>query len=407
MRLLIFIIFFFLAVNGFAQERLTRDEAIALALKNNATIKSSAFEVESTQQLRKTSFDLPKTGITVMTGRYNSYADDNSITISQIIPFTVFGSQGALNRSLAASSSLKKAAIENEVVYEVKRVYNRLLFEYSYRTLLLQQDSIFEGFYRSAAARYKSGETQLLEQATADAQRNEGKNRIRLNETEINNLRNHLAVLTNSDFIPELAAGELSELPVTVSLDTSALSGNPSLAYARQQIEISAKEKKLEKAKAAPDLHIGYFNQTLIGTLDPESGDIADKGDRFSGFQIGISVPLWFAPHQARVRASAYRQKEAESNFAVSQLNTRMQRDRALQQLETSRNSLRYYRESALPNADLILKHAHVGFREGDIDYASYLLSLQQAMRIQEGYLQALHDYNQNIIYIEFLSGNK
>ena len=46
-----------------------------------------------------------------------------------------------------------------------------------------------------------------------------------------------------------------------------------------------------------PDLNIGYFSQTIIGTQDvngvPQN---FGKDYRFTGVQAGISVPLWFSP---------------------------------------------------------------------------------------------------------------
>jgi cobalt-zinc-cadmium resistance protein CzcA len=408
MRVLTIIGFFFVATNGIAQELLTEEQAVAYALKNSAVIRSAEYEVEAARQLRKTSFDLPKTDVSVMFGQYNSYSrDDNNITISQTIPFTAFGSQGALNRSQITSSTLKKSVEENTLIYEVRRTYNQLSYAYSRRALLLQEDSIFEGFYKAASLRFKTGESTLLEQATADAQRNEARNRIRLNDADIVGLRSRLRALLSSDFIPDIAGKGLIELNPTVPLDTSVLQNNPSLAYTRQQIDVSGHAQKLERARFAPDFRIGYFNQTLIGAMNPANGELATSSERFSGFQVGISLPLWFGPHHGRVKSAAYRQKEAESNYTAEQLNMQAEVQRALEQFQASRNSLTYYHSSALPNADLILRHAQTGFREGDIDYAAYLLSLRSAMQIRENYLQSLRDYNQNVIYIEFLSGYK
>jgi cobalt-zinc-cadmium resistance protein CzcA len=302
---------------------------------------------------------------------------------------------------------MKKSVTENALVYQVRQVCQQLSFAYARAQLLFQLDSILEGVYRSASARYQSGEAKMLEQTAADAQRNESKNRLRLNDAQIMRLRHQLKALLNSEFLPDLSAKELTELRNENPMDTSLLATNPSLTFSRQQINVAENETKLERAKFAPDLRIGYFNQTLIGSPDPETGNLSDKSDRFSGFQVGLAIPLWFGPHQGRVKAASFRQKQSQSEFEAEQRNLTSQLEQAFQQLDASGSSLNYYRTSALPNADRILKHALLGFREGDIDYAEYLLSMQGAMRIREGYLQALHDYNQSIIYIEFLSGNK
>jgi cobalt-zinc-cadmium resistance protein CzcA len=343
-----------------------------------------------------------------MRGQYNGYAkNDNNITVSQSIPFTVFGSQGKLNQSRQASSLLKKDVTENELIFEVKQTYYQLAYVYNMRLLLSQEDSIYEGFYKAASIRYKSGETNLLEQTTAEVQRNDAKNRLRQNASDILTLRTHLKSLLYREDLPDIEDKVLPEIMVASALDSALISANPSLAYARQQIAVAEQEKKFQAAKSSPDLLLGYFNQTLIGTVNPETGSVAGSSDRFTGFQVGLSIPLWFVPHRARVRAAAFEQKVAESSFFSEKAMLSGEFEKAIQSFQTSKSNLEYYRASALPNADLILRQSQIGFKDGDIGYAEFLLGLKSATSIQQVYLQSLYDYNQNIIYLEYLAGNK
>ena len=382
-------------------------EAINYALKNNLNISAAGFEVESQKQLKKTSFDLPKTEVSLLYGQYNSYSkNDNNITVTQSIPFSSFGSNGKLNKSLLVSSELKKASSENELVYEVKRTYFLLAYKHAVRKLLFQQDSIFGEFYRAASARFKAGETNLLEQTTAEVQWNDAKNRTLQNDSEIIILRTQLKNLLNTSVLPDILDGELDELSFLLP-DTSIISQNPSLQYARQQIAVAENERKLQTAKSAPDLLIGFFNQTLVGTIHPETGALATNSERFIGFQVGMSLPLWFASQHGRIKSAAFKVKVAEINYSANQLNLASQVEQAIQSIQKNRNSLNYYQSSALPNADLILKQSQAGFRGGDIGYTEYLLALRNALSIRENYLQTLNDYNQSIIFMEFLLGNK
>ncbi len=406
MRTTITLITCCLCINSFAQTRLSVDEAINFALRNNAGIKAAAFEAESQRELKKTSFDLPKTDVTLLYGKYNSYAIDNNTTISQSIPFTALGSQGKLNRSLAAAAEIRKASTQNELIFQIKQTYYQLAFVYAKNKLLVKQDSIFEGFYKAASLRYKAGETKLLEQTTAEMQRNEIKNQIRQNEGVLSALQTELGSLLNSNAIIEIADTVLNALEFKLALDTVSYLSNPALAYSQQQIVVSESQKRVEAAKFAPDVIVGYFNQTLIGTPNFESTP-ATKSNRFSGLQVGVSFPLWFVPHQARVKAAEFNKKAAESNYNNFQISLRAKLKQAIQQYIKNKSSLEYYQTSALPSADLILKQSQSAFKGGDIGYAEYLLGLRNVITIQEVYLQTLNDYNQSIIYIEYLSGNK
>lgn len=409
MRAFVILFFCFSLSESLAQQNTySLQQAVDYALKNNAVVTAANYQVEVERQLKRTSVDLPKTQVLLMKGQYNSYAkNDNNITVMQTIPFDALGSQSRYHRSLIASSELGKAVTENELVFSVKQAYYQLAGAYSTRELWVQQDSIFEGFYRAASARYKSGETNLLEQTTAEAQRNEAKNRVRQIDSDIVALRSRLRALLNSGDLPEISDNALTEIELTVALDTGAIAANPSLAYARQQIEVAKAGKRVEAARAAPDFMIGFFNQTLTGVQDTESGYIAGKGDRFTGFQAGVAIPIWFGPHQARTRAAEFSRLSAESKYASTQRMMTGELQQAIQAYTKNRNSLSYYKETGLPNADLILKQSQTAFRNGEIGYAEYLLGLRNANSIRENYLQTLSDYNQSIIFIEFLVGNK
>lgn len=409
MRTIIFVIALFYCFHGFCQsDRVTVEQAVALALKNNDGIKAASLDLESQRQLRKTGFDLPKTNASLLYGQYNSYAkQDNNFTITQSIPFTSLGSQAGLNRSLVASSELNKAKTENELAFQVKQVFYQLVYSRARYELLLQQDSLYEGFLKSAAARYKSGEANLLEQTTAETQRNEVKNRLRENEANVSILRTQLKTLMNATVLPEIEYASFTTLSLPNAVDSTTINSNPSMAYMRQQVEVAKSYKKVEAAKFAPDFLIGYFNQTLIDVVNTESGAIATKSDRFTGFQVGLSIPLWFVPHQARVKAAEYSKQSATSRYQYGQAQLQGELQQVLQAHERNLKSLEYYQSSALPNADLILRQSQLAFRNGEIDYAAYLLGIRSALSIKESYLQTISDYNQNIIYIEFLSGNK
>lgn len=403
-------LFLLMTLIGKSQQLLTLEQAIESALQKNEGVQAASYNIESQKALKKTGFDLPKTNVSLLYGQYNSYAkNDNNLTVTQTIPFTAFGSQGALNRSLVASSELKKAATENELIFQVKQVYYQLAFLRAKQKLLEQQDSIYGGFLKAASLRYKTGEANLLEQATAESQRNEVRNLLSKNQADQLVIRNQLKTLINSEELPDITDAELNQISFSNTPDSVAVQANPSARYMQQQMQVAKNEKKVEAAKAAPEVMLGFFTQTLIGIQDAESGSgaIASSSDRFTGFQVGLSIPLWFVPQQGRVKAAEYNRQAAESNYQYYHKTLQGQYQQAMQEYTKNKNSLEYYTTSALPNAELILKQTLLAFSNGEIGYAEYLLGVQKAIAIKEGHLQTLNDYNQSIIYIEFLSGNK
>lgn len=408
MRTILYCLLLFASFASIAQgDAITLEEAVRVVRASNLSIRSANYDIEAQQRLKKTGFDLPKTNAMLMYGQYNSYKNDNNITVTQTIPFTALGSKAYLNRALLASAELKKDVTENDIVYQVKQVYYYLGYTIKRRELLLQQDSLYEGFLKAATFRYEAGEGKLLEKANAETQRNETRNQLMQNDADIMVLRTQLKALLNSNNLPTASNNSFTEIQITTLPDSLAIQSNPMLAFQRQQIDVAKGEKKFAKGSFAPDLTIGYFNQSLVDVINVENGSMASQRERFSGVQVGLAIPLWFAPHQGRVQSAEAKSKAAQSTYQYQQIQLSSQLEQALQRFAKSRNSLEYYKNSALPNADLILRQAQTAFREGDVAFAEYLLSVRNALAIKEGFLLTLSDYNQSIIYIEYLSGNK
>jgi cobalt-zinc-cadmium resistance protein CzcA len=408
MKLLSTIIFTCALHVALAQGTYTIQQAIDAAKQNNASLKAAAYDVKSQEQLKRTSFDLPKTNVSLLYGQYNSFArNDNNITVSQTIPFTAFGGQAAYNRALVASAILKRDMTENDLLFQVKQVYYQLAYTVARQALLVQQDSILGGFLKSANLRYKTGEANLLEKTTAETQSNEIRNQLNQIEADVRTLQSQLQVLVGTKEASIGLGNELYEAELKENPDTSALAINPSLAYIRQQAEVAKSEKKLQAARFAPDLQLGFFNQTLIDVPNPETGALATPGTRFTGFQVGLAIPLWFVPHQARVKSAASNRDAALSTFQYQRSLLDAQFDQAMEQYSKSKKSVDYYRTSALLNADLILKQSQTSFQAGEIGFAEYLLSVRSAVTIKDGYLTALNDLNQSVVFIEYLTGNK
>lgn len=391
---------------GQAQEEISVEEAIRLSLENNKSIHAASLDVDYYKQTRRTSSDVGKLTATLMSGQYNSYATDNNITLTQSIPFpTVFTSQRSLGNAMIEGVQLKKAATENELAYQVKQVCYRILFLKAKEKVLFSQDSIFGSLVKAAELRYKTGESRLLEKTTAETQRNEVWNTLALTRSDVLIYEKLLGTLTGSDESITVSSANIRK-SLNLSTDTTALTNNPQLRYLQQQVAIAEGERKVTAAKALPDIVVGYFNQTLVGTLNT-ANERATLDNRFDGFMIGLSVPLWIAPQTARVKAAKINEQKSQKIFEYNQSLVEGQWQRALQEYIKNKSSVDYYETSALANASLLLRHSDLAFRSGEIDYTEYWLAIRNAIQIRDNYLNSVDNLNQSIINLEFLAGIK
>ena len=130
-----------------------------------------------------------------------------------------------------------------------------------------------------------------------------------------------------------------------------------------------------------------------------------DGSKRFTGFQVGISIPLWFVPQAARVKAASINQQVVQSNYEQFQVNMQGQYNQAVQEYLKNKNTIAYYEQNALPNADLLINQSDKAFKSGEIGYGEYLQGLKNALFIKASHLRAVNQYNQSVIALEFLIG--
>jgi len=382
-------------------------QAVQMAIDSNLSVQSSAYSMDVQKSLKSATWDIPKTVVEGQYGQFNSYSKDNSFTVSQTIAFpTVYINQSKLATANIKSSEWQYKASQLEIATQVKQVYWQLSFLHAKRKLLIYQDSLFSGFLRAAELRAKIGETNKLEMITARSQSLEVQNQLKLVTADLDIFNRKLLTLLNTKatlFPADTILRRADFIPIA---DSSALAGNPSLGFVQQQKEISRFEKKLEQSRMLPDFSIGYFNQSIQGTQDVNgTPSTFGLGDRFTGIQAGIAIPVWFGPYTAKTKAAKLNELIAQTNAEYYTKSLTGSYLSLIDEYNKYNRSVEYYEKQALPEADLIIDQAALSFKGGAMDYLDYILSLNRALSIKHNYLDALNSYNQTIINIEFITG--
>jgi len=162
----------------------------------------------------------------------------------------------------------------------------------------------------------------------------------------------------------------------------------------------------LEQSRLLPDFNIGYFSQTIQGTQEVNGiPQTFGTGDRFSGVQAGIEIPLWFAPHTSRIKAASLKEQVAQTDAEYYSKSLAGSYRSLLGEYAKFSNSVDYYEKQAVPEANLIIDQATRSYKAGAMDYLDYILNLYRALTIRHNYLEALNNYNQTIISIDFITG--
>lgn len=384
------------------------DQAIQVALQNNRSIKSANINIDYQQSFRKSATDIGKTNVVMTYGQYNNFNQDNNFTISQTIPFpTALANQSSYANSLIKSSEIRLSVTKSELINSVKLAYFQIAFFKAKEKLLREQLTIFENFEKASNVRYRTGEANLLEKATATSQAFEIRTLQLQNLDDIKIEEYRLQMLLNSSTPTTITDTNLQKRELSINYDSTAMVANPNLRLIKQQIEVSQKAKEVEQSRLLPDIQLGYFNQSLIGYYNRNGVEtFYDGNQRFQGVILGLAIPIWIRPQVARIKSAELAKQIAQSNSELLHKNLSSQLSQSVQQYEKYKRSLDYYEKNALPQADLILDQAQKSFKAGAIGYMEYFQALNRALTIKNTYLDNLNLFNIAVLNIEFLVGN-
>ncbi|GAB4051611.1 CusA/CzcA family heavy metal efflux RND transporter [Spirosoma litoris] len=401
-----------ISTTGFAQmaplKAITLEEALQQATTQNAQLRLAGLGVSQQQALRRTAYDAGRFSVVGMLGQYNSRRFDNNLTVTQSIPNpTLMRRLADLNDQTVSARQMEVLVTQNDVKYQVKSTYYDLVYLQQKTRLYRQQDTILAEFVKAANLRYRVGETGSLEKATAESQLADQRVRLAQNESNQTAGRTRLQTLlyrTEPVHIPDQV---LLKLTLALPTDSSALAQNPLLRQLQQQIRVAQEARSVEQARLKPDFLVGLFSQTLIGSQLIDGQELYfGAGHRFYGGQIGVTFPLVSGAGRARVEAARVSEQLAQTQLQSQRLALQQQITQAVTQYGQFRDALTYYEENGLAQADLIQTNARRAFGSGDIGYVEFSLAIQQVLTIRLNHLDLLNQYNQSVLYINYLAGN-
>lgn len=385
---------------------LSLQQCVDFALQNSENIKTANLDIDYHKQFKKAATDIPKTNVLFAKGQFNSvYKNDNSITVTQQIPFpAVFTAHNALAKSYIKGSEYKLAATQADLIYQVKSTYYSLLYHYAIERLLEKEDSIYQSFAKSGQLKFENGTGSLLEKTTAETKVMEIKNQLLENEEDINAFQIQLQTLLNSEEEVDIINEDLTGKPLTVSADSGNVTGHPYLMFLDQQVIAGRKNKLLETYRIFPDLQVGYWNLSIYGPADIGNGPyFLNTNNRLTGFLVGVNIPLWFYPQSSKIKAADIRTKEAQSDLNYNKTVFEGQFRQFYTLYSKYQNSIDFYKRSALVKSAVIIEQAEKSYLTKEISYVDYLTVVSNALDIESNYLNVIFQNNLAVLKLEYL----
>ena len=387
-----------------AQTPIHLKEAIDSALKNNLSIKSETLKAAYQKKLMKTSVVIPQTNVIADFGQVNSAYNDNRFGVLQSIPFpTVFKAQKRVYAEEVQSALFSVSLQEQQVKRAIAQVFYTIIIQREKEKLLQKADSNYINFLEKATLRFNAGESNILEKATAETQRGNIQLQLKAVQQQIDISKAQLQLLlnTSTDFEP---VSDDIVMGTSLATDSAMIAQHPLIKLYVQQRKIAAANTKLERSRLLPDLNAAYYNTTLKGT--GADGKDYSASDRFHSFQVGIGIPLFYGAQRAKANAVKVNEQITATNADVQLQNAQTQYHSAFAQYQNGLQSVQYFRDTALRNADTILQTANLQFVNGEINYLDWVVLTNQAFSIQTDYLDHVQMLNESIISINYLLSN-
>ncbi|MCA5003539.1 CusA/CzcA family heavy metal efflux RND transporter [Sphingobacterium bovistauri] len=379
------------------------EELIEIAKINNKALVNSDLRIKYSEALKGTIGELPKLNLEGQLGQYNSPKFDQSYAISQSIPFpTIFSARRAVYNGSLNQRLIEKDVNSIEILKEIRTYYYQLQYLEHNNMQLESLDSLYDDFIRIATVRFNAGDIKKIEINTAETEKGEIHLLWKQNEVLMMNAYANLKALlfTNEDFkITNIV--EYEPLNLTQVFDSVALASHPLIRLYENEMNLHDANIKLTKSEGLPEFSVGITNQSLIGDhLKNGVEQYFGAKNRFTSFNIGVSIPLTYTATKSRVKAMEYEKQIAEQNMLLTTNNLKNQFKTLMNQYNQDVQQYLYYKNQAIPNAIKIVNASQLGYKTGEISYVEYLLALQRSTNIQLKYLESIQKINESVINI-------
>lgn len=398
----------FLGVNiAHAQTKITLEQATQIMLHNNRQVKFGAITLENMKYLKKGAFDIPKTDINMGFGNYNSNYNDVNFSVSQRFSFPTFYT----NSSKVVNAEINRLIQEQKIakqdwMYLLRKVYFEFQLIQQKKKLLSYSDSLLQLYVSRTKKRYEVGESSLSNQAIAQTQQHEMALQLENIQQDEQIIIQQFQFILQSDsvYYPILNTDKLP-LPKGLVVTEDAVKNLPAYQQLLEQISVNKWQLKTQKAALLPEFMFSYTNQSLSGFYTINNQDVFyGRTKRFSSFNIGLSIPIFITPSLKRLRFSQLQIDAQQMQLDAKLLEYKMYLNNSLLAIEKASKQLDFFENIALKNSQTLLNESNQKAQLGEIDFFQWLVLTQQAIRIQNDYLDALRNYNEQIILFKKLN---
>lgn len=374
-------------------QKVSLNEALAIAEKENLSIKKDNLLMQYYAKRKTAGTDLPLTTLSTEIGQINGPTLDNKIGISQSFVLGSFAKQKQIYQQEWQLAQSNQNLDRLELKRNLSELFYRILVLSKQEQLWTVTEAQYLHLREKTRLSLEKGLINIVESSAVELQYGALQNKLKVLRANINEQKSLFQVLMNSTIAYEPEAASLLYPSKQLQENSNHDILHPSVIMAQHTLDLAKANLKLEKGKLLPELSLGYSNQSFR--------DIDNK--RYHVFEVGIGLPVFFGVKKKILKAEQYKIAIAENELDQQKQRLAME----LKQLKTRWTAqhavVENYQTLQLPKAEQIAKAAESQYLKGEINYLEWVQLANQVLQVQEQYFEALDELNQTSIALDYL----
>ena len=306
------------------------------------------------------------------------------LVASQSFDFpSVYVQKNKLAKSKAASFDRQGAEFRQQILLQAKEICLDLVLLNQQRALLDQRRQNAEQLAELYAMRLETGDANILETNKIDLELLNAKTEARMNESARIAKLQELATLNGGIAIDFTDTTYMSDGDILSfeELCAEAVTSNPQLLTLKSEQVAARRQLSVNKSKSLPSFELGYRMNTATG------------GERFNGFLVGISIPLFSNRNnvkQAKAQA-LYTDLQLESTTTTveSELHQLYNQSVALKTSMDEYNTV-LKSQNSLALLNKAIQTGQISMLEYFVDVTTFYQSMQNYMQLQNEYQKVM-----------------
>lgn len=358
------------------------DEVLRSIEANNKELQANGQLTISKKLEAKLDNNLPDPSVSYVHqyGNREGMGIQGELVASQSFDFpSVYVQKNKLAKSKAVSYDRQGAEFRQQILLQAKELCLDLVLLNQQKALLDQRRQNAEQLSELYATRLQSGDANILETNKINLELLNAKTEARMNEaTRIAKLQ-ELATLNGGIAIEftDTAYTPVKELLSFEELRSEAVTSNPQLLTLKSEQIAAQRQLSVNKSKGLPGFELGYRLNTATG------------GERFNGFLVGVTIPLFSNRNNVRQAKaqSLYTDLQLESTTSTVESELRQLYNQSL----ALRTSMDEYNTVLKSQNNLALLNKAI--QTGQISMIEYFVDVTTLYQSMQNYMQLQNEY--------------